>query len=411
MRRALVIAYFFPPLGGAGVQRTLKFVRYLPEFGWRTTVVSTSSRIYGTHDPSLAAEIPEGTRVVRAPALPLARILAIVLYRLRLHRLRAWVSWPDGGLGWAPLAFLAAWREARRQRPDVIFSSASPYGGHLAAMLLSRLTGIPWVADFRDDWSSSTYLAGQPRPLPALTRRAEGAFTAAARRVVVAADYFRLEGDPPQVTIENGVDGADVPAGSEPPPGDKFRLSFTGTLYESIDARPLMDAALRLIETGAIDPQRFELRVVGTVMIPGFAPPAGLPLVTTGYVSHERAVEEMRSATALLLYRPPGSLAPSGKIFEYLAAERPVLCVTRADNLAARLVADWGAGAVADPADAAAIEAALRSLYERWSEGALEPPRGVRERVLERYSRRELTRRLAEVLDDASRERYGQPRG
>jgi glycosyltransferase involved in cell wall biosynthesis len=133
--------------------------------------------------------------------------------------------------------------------------------------------------------------------------------------------------------------------------------------------------------------------------------------VVTGYLSHEDAVDEMRRSTALLLYRPARSLAPSGKIFEYLAVERPVLCVTRLDNLAARLVTKWEAGVAADPADGEAIEAALRSLYERWADGALEPPRGVRERVLERYSRRELTARLAEVLGAACRERYGQPRG
>lgn len=415
MSRVLVIAYFFPPLGGAGVQRTLKFVRYLPDFGWRPTVVSTRSRIYGTHDPSLVEEIPAGTRVVRTRALPLARLLAIALYKLRLRRLRLWVSWPDGGLGWAPLAFFAAWRELRRERPDAIFSSASPYGGHLVALLLSRLTGIPWVADFRDDWSTSSYLAGQPRPLPALTRRAERAFTSAARRIVVVADYFDLEGapadDPRRVVIPNGVDPEDVPEGGAAPPDDRFRLCYAGTLYESIDARPLIDAAARLISAGAIDPERFELRVVGNVLIPGFSPPDGLPLVATGYVSHERAVREMRSSTALLLYRPPGSLAPSGKIFEYLAAERPVLCVTREDNLAAQLVREWDAGVVADPESPDSIEAALRSLYERWARDGLEPPRGVRERVLGRYSRRELTGRLAEVIEDASRERYGQPRG
>src|SRR5215213_10217787 len=98
-RRALVIAYYFPPLGGAGVQRTLKFVRYLPEFGWRTTVVSTRSRIYRTWDRSLLREIPAQTRVVRAPALPAGRWLAIALGKLGLTRLRAWASWPDGGLG------------------------------------------------------------------------------------------------------------------------------------------------------------------------------------------------------------------------------------------------------------------------------------------------------------------------
>jgi glycosyltransferase involved in cell wall biosynthesis len=400
--RVLVIAYFFPPLGGAGVQRTLKFVKYLPELGWQPTVVSTSSRIYGIHDDSLLGEIPPGVRVVRAPALPLARLAAIVLYKLGLHRLRQWVAWPDGGLGWAPFALVAAWREVRRQRPDAIFSSAAPQGGHLAAMLLSRLTGIPWVADFRDDWASSTYLADQPWPLPALSRRAERAFTDAADRVVVVADYFRLEGDPPQTVIPNGVDAPDVPERSEMPADDRFRLSFVGTLYESIDARPVMDSVLRLVKAGVIDRDRFELRVVGNVMIPGFTPPDGLPMHATGYLSHEEAVEEMRRSTALLHYRPPGSLAPSGKIFEYLAVERPVLCVTRPDNLAARLVSDWDAGVAADPADEDAIDAALRSLYERWANGALAPPSGVRERVLAHYSRRELTRRLAEVLDEVA---------
>ena len=119
-RRALVIAYYFPPLGGAGVQRTLKFVKYLPEFGWRATVVSTRSRLYPSRDAALVHEIPDDTRVVRAPALPIARYAAIVLHKLGWMRLKAYVAWPDGGLGWAPAAFVAAWREVRRERPDVL---------------------------------------------------------------------------------------------------------------------------------------------------------------------------------------------------------------------------------------------------------------------------------------------------
>ena len=90
-RRALVIAYFFPPLGGAGVQRTLKFVKYLPEFGWNATVVSTRSRMY-PRDTELVREIPESTRVVRAPALPVARYAAIQLLKLDWMRLKAYVA-------------------------------------------------------------------------------------------------------------------------------------------------------------------------------------------------------------------------------------------------------------------------------------------------------------------------------
>src|SRR5206468_6481545 len=120
-RRVLVLAHFFPPLGGAGVQRTLKFVKYLAPLGWDATVVSTRSTVYGVQDPTLAAEVPSGTRVIRTASFPLARYLGILLHYLRLRRLRAWVIWPDGGIGWAPFAFLRALRVARRERPDVLF--------------------------------------------------------------------------------------------------------------------------------------------------------------------------------------------------------------------------------------------------------------------------------------------------
>ena len=88
-RRVLVLAYYFPPLGGAGVQRTLKFVKYLPEFGWSATVVSTRSRLYPSRDTDLMREIPDGTRVVRAPALPVLRYAAIGLHKLGRMRLKA----------------------------------------------------------------------------------------------------------------------------------------------------------------------------------------------------------------------------------------------------------------------------------------------------------------------------------
>src|SRR5215216_1576612 len=245
-RRVLVIAYYFPPLGGAGVQRILKFVKYLPEFGWTTTVVSTRSRVYGTHDETLLDEIPEGIRVVRTPGFPVARWLGILLGKLGLRRLRLWALWPDGGLGWAPAAFLAARRELRRERPDVVFSTSAPYGGHLVALALHRLTGIPWVADFRDEWASNPHLAQQPRLLAEASRRAERGIARAADRIVVAADYFELEGaspsDPRRVTITNGVDAADIAADDAEPAANRFRLSFIGTLYGTIDAAPVLEA-------------------------------------------------------------------------------------------------------------------------------------------------------------------------
>lgn len=403
-----MLAYFFPPIAGAGVQRTLKFVRYLEPQGWDATVVSTRSRVYAARDHSLLADVPASTRVIRTPALPLARYLAIVLYKLRLRRLRAWVLWPDNGLGWAPFAFVAALRAARRDRPDVLFSTSAPYGSHLVALLVSRLTGVPWVADFRDEWATNPHLVGQPRPLRALAIRAERAITARARRIVVAADYFQLAGlesdDPRRVEIFNGVDEADLPPLAAPePPSDRFVLTHVGTIYDTIDPRPALRALAALASRGAIDGERLEVRLVGAIWLPGFAAPPGVNARITGYMEHSRAVAEMHLATALLLYVPSSSLAPSGKLFEYLGSGRPLLCLAHPENLGSRLVREWDAGVVADPHDESAIAEAILVLWRRWEQEGLPDQEAVRERVLERFSRRAGAARLAQVLEDARR--------
>jgi glycosyltransferase involved in cell wall biosynthesis len=405
-RRVLVLAYFFPPVGGAGAQRTLKFVRHLEPLGWDATVVSTRSRAYRARDPSLLSEVPASTRVLRVPAWPLASKVGVVLHWLRLRRLRAFVVWPDNGLGWAPFALATTLRAVRRSRPAVLFSSSAPYSAHLVALVVARLTGVPWVADFRDEWTANPHLADQPRVLARLTRRAERAITAAASRVVVAADYFELEGlprsDPHRVEIPNGVDEDDVPTGAAHP-RDRFVLAHVGTLYDIRDPTPVLRALARLVESGRIDGERLEVRLVGNVWLTVFEPPRSLRVEQTGYVDHARAASEMAAATALFLYVPPGNLAPSGKLFEYLASGRPLLCVASPENLASRLVRAWDAGVTADPGDAAAIEEAILELWRRWEDGGLPDQVEVRARTLERYSRRAAAERLARVLDEASR--------
>ena len=406
-RRVLVLAYFFPPLGGAGVQRTLKFVRYLESLGWDATVVTTKSRLYRARDPSLLAEVPAGTRVIRTRALPLARWIGMVFYRLRLLRLYAWVTWPDGGFGWAPFAALAAVREARRERPDVVYSSAPPQAGHFAALVVRRVTGIPWVADFRDEWSADAFRAGQPRLLSRLAARAERTITSTASRVVVAADYFRLAGLPQddlrRVEIVNGADVADFPNPPSDPPGERFVLAHVGTVYGIRDPTPVLRAIERLVAQGELDGDRLEVRLVGSLWLDEFLPPPGIHVERTGYVDHARAVAEMCAATVLLLYIPGSSLAPSGKLFEYLASGRPVLCIAPAANLASRLVREFDAGVVTDPGDDAGIEHAILTLWRRWQAEGLPGQLHVRRRSLERYSRQAGAVRLARVLEDVSR--------
>jgi glycosyltransferase involved in cell wall biosynthesis len=405
-RRVLVLAYFFPPVGGAGVQRTLKFVKYLAQLGWDATVVAPRSRAYRIRDSSLLADVPPTTRVRRTASLPLARYVGYGLHRLGLVRLSAYVVWPDGGIGWSPFALLTTLRAVRRDRPDVVFSTSAPFGSHLVALLVARITGLPWVADFRDEWATNPHLADQPRVLAELTARVERAITARADRVVVAADYFELAGlprtDPKRVEIVNGVDDEDLAHNSPAaPPSDRFVLAHVGTLYDIRDPSPALRALAALIRRGVVDGDRFEVRLVGNVWLSGFLPPPEIRLTTTGYVDHANAIAEMRAATALLLYVPGASLAPSGKLFEYLASGRPVLSLARSDNAASRLVETWNAGVVADPHDEEAIGQAILALWERWADDALPDQQAVRAKTLEHFSRRTAARKLAQVLDEA----------
>jgi glycosyltransferase involved in cell wall biosynthesis len=349
----------------------------------------------------LAAELPPGLRVLRAPELPLTPYLAMALSKLGAERARAYVTWPDNFQGWLPGALALALREIRRARPDVIYTTSAPYVSHLAGLALHRRTGIPWVADFRDEWAANPHLQAGPASLRRLSRRAESAVAASAH-VVVVGDYFDVAGSRPghRTTITNGVDADDLAGLPAPaPPSDRFRLTHVGTLYGDQDAAPVLAALRRLVEQGELDPDRVELRVVGKVFLPDGGLDLPVRVSEGGYVSHREALVEMTRASALLLYVAPSSLAPSGKLYEYLASERPILCVARPDGLAHRLVSDWGAGQAADPRDDAGIERALLALSRSWERGELRDPAGVRERTLERYSRRGLAGELAAVLE------------
>ena len=411
-KRALVVHYFFPPLGGAGVPRILKFVKFLPQLGWDVTVITSgrASRWYGVRDDSLLADVPASVQVLRPSELPIASIrrrLRPPLERLGVPGLAHCIGWPDETSGWLPLATASARRVAREWRPDVVLSSSFAYTSHLVALAASRSAGVPWIADFRDPWTLNPQGHALPDALVAFNARAERALVRRADRLVVVDERLDLVGldrtDRRRVVIRNGVDEDDflLEGDDIQPPDDRFQLTYVGSLYGDRDAAPVIDALGRLVRRGRIDPGRFELSIVGNVWLSSRPTDDVLPIKVAGYVDRAAALRAMRSATALLFYAPESTWAPSGKIFEYLVAGRPVLSVARRDNLAYQLVAELGAGAVATPSDPAGIERAVVELYDRWLDGSLTVGTRVREETLRRFSRRRLTTELVRTFEDA----------
>jgi glycosyltransferase involved in cell wall biosynthesis len=402
--RVLVLSYHFPPLGGGGVQRWVKHVKYLPDAGWEPIVLTTRSSVYHARDATLTADLPADLTVLRARELSWGRRLRSALVRVGLPAPRILAGWPDAHAGWIPDATRQALAAVRHRRPAVMVSTSPAVSAHVVGLLVARATGIPWVADFRDEFVHNPWPDPKPRLVQTADNRLEAAVCRTARRVLVTADAAQIvgapSGHPKRITLTNGIDRSDLDSVAVTPADDRFRLSFVGSLYREIDLAPVLAAVRRLAARGAIDPGACEVRVVGNVGVRDLD--AGpVSLVRTGYVDHAGALEEMASAGLLICYVPPQGSPTPGKIFEYLASGRPVLCVTRQDNFAWRLVEDLGAGICADPRDDAGIEAAIATLHAEWRAGRLGNPPTVRDTVLARFSRERLALDLARILDEA----------
>jgi glycosyltransferase involved in cell wall biosynthesis len=409
-QRVLMFVYHFPPLGGSMVQRNLKYVKYLRSEHFEPIVITGRTDWVRLRDRTLTRDVPSGVKVLRARTLPLQWAQWKVdglLKRVGLPtRLVRQAMFPDTVVGWLPAAIWHAVTEIRESRPDVLYSSYLPATSHLAALIVHRLTGVPWVADFRDAWALSpgpaahTDYSPPARAIAALERRviAEASYT------TVACDSIELldlaPNDRRRVVIPNGVDEDDLPTDNgawNAPRQDKFRLSYVGSLWGRHDAAPIFAAIRDLMNRGKLDPESFELRMVGNITLDRDEL-GSLPVTFTGYVDHQRAVAEMASASALLFTLPPGYPGSSSKIYEYLTAGRPILCVADPANLGFRLVRELGAGQCADGTDVAAVSRALERLLAEWRQGTLGLDHNVRQEALRRFSRRKLAGDLAAVL-------------
>ncbi len=235
MRSVLLVTYYFPPSGGPGVQRMLKFTKYLPDFGWRPVVLTVREDAeYPVRDASLWADVPEATRVVRTgitefyrlyrglakPAEPLdistrARSRGILARTLR--QIRAGLFIPDGRAGWIPHALVPGRRLAREEGVRAILSSGPPFTALLIGGALGRMTRLPWIADFRDPWTRAPFYPERPGIARRIDERCErwvvrnAARTLAVNREILADFLDRYEGlDASRfITLSNGFDEED----------------------------------------------------------------------------------------------------------------------------------------------------------------------------------------------------------
>ncbi|HEU4333196.1 MAG TPA: glycosyltransferase [Candidatus Eisenbacteria bacterium] len=411
MKRLLLLAYFFPPLGGGGCQRTLKLVRYLEPRGWAATVVTVKDPDYWILDPSLLEEVPASCEIVRVNALTsqrLLRLLAGAGFRVEerqgarragmfraLRRLQQAAAIPDGYRPWASAARRAAARRIERGGVNALWTTSSPESAHLAGLALKRRFGLPWVADFRDPWVGRVTYAPPTAWHDRRHRALEAEVVAAADRVTMVsepmADRYRerYPSVAPErfVVLPNGYDPDDwtraaaiaAPPEEEARDRGRFVLLHAGQLAHRPTVGDLLEAARRLLAEKPSRRDTLRLRFMGGSegLDARAVERAGLADIVELVPSrpHLEALAAMRRAGALVLLGHGGkadSLLYTGKIYEYLSSGRPVVAILD-EGPAASLLRRSGRGVACRAGDAGSVQAAIGALLSAWEVGAAAP--------------------------------------
>jgi len=439
MRKVLIITYYFPPAGGAGVQRTLKFIKYLHEFGWQPVVLTADRADYPAYDESLAAEVPPEVRVYRASLFepyrfyrrftgrPAAESTDIAVLSLDENRKQKWTERvsefiraaffiPDARIGWLRPAVRLGRKIIEQEGIEAILSSAPPYTTHLIGRRLQRSSKLPWIADFRDSWIG-WLSAPQWRPAfsRAIERRMEARVLAQADRILcvtrgVQEDLLSRHPscrDERWHYLPNGYDAADF-KGIRPATRDRrIVLTYTGSMYGHRNPSGLLRAMEEMLRRDPRLEKRLTVRLVGRVGEAiwreiSASPAAGL-FQQLPYVTHAESLGYLLVSDAALLIideAPANRGIVTGKFFEYLGARLPIVALAP-EGEAADLIRRHRLGWVARTDDIPAIIAILERLIERGKKKKIR----IAEKQLLQFERRQQTKNLTALLDELIDER------
>jgi glycosyltransferase involved in cell wall biosynthesis len=431
MKKILMIAYYFPPMGGAGVLRMVKIVKNLPQQDWMPVVLSVKEGYRECMDPSLLKEIPSSIEIHRTRSLE-PRRFGLIQKSIKARRkqkrswlvqigiqtlnaIRNWIFVPDEQVGWFPFAVKNGFVLAINPEIKVIFSSSTPYTAHLIGFLLNKLSGKPWVVDLRDPWTQN--------PIDNVPRRSyylEKLIFKHADKIiantpnlkkVILSDYPKLN-EEKVVCITNGYDGQDfidlVPRSK---PKDQFIITYLGTFYNNLFNRGkfsrtpecFLNGLKIFIEKHTLSPKDIEVRFFGLWGKSEEALILKLGLISFvklhGFVSHREALQwQMDSDVLLMIMHDDGKNKATvpGKTYEYLASRKPILALVGDDSVA-DLIRETRSGLVVNPQDPFAIEKGIDILYTKFIQGELVS--GSRKDIIEKYEWRNLTRQLADIFN------------
>ncbi len=432
MKRVLIITYYWPPSGGSGVQRWLKMSKYLPEYGWQPVIYTTENAEYPSIDESLLKDVDPNMEVIRRPIFEpysfYKRFLGIKKdERVKVgfihekekkqgwkERFSLWIRGnlfiPDSRRLWVRPSVRYLTEYLKEHPVDAIISTGPPHSMHLIAMRLKESLGIPWIADFRDPWTEIDYYNDLH-----LTRWADRkqhrleceVLTQADKVVTVSPDGARRLGrlgNRNVRTIYNGFDrGEDLIC--VPTPSEKFTLTYLGVLSKIQSPNNLWQALGELVKEDDNFASNLRINMIGQIDQSATASLQENGLADyvsfTPYIPHNQVANVHQSSSVLLLLLMPDSEPRAkglvtGKLFEYMASGRPILCIGPEDGDAARILRETHAGQTVSFENKEKIKATINDLYQKFVENDL-PSNESKE--VEKYSRKAMAAEYGRLLN------------
>lgn len=428
-KTVLIITYYWPPCGGSGVQRWLKFVKYLRGNGWEPIVYTPENPECPSIDESLSSDIPEGVTIVRQPIREPyslykrftgqkknARIGTGFMSENKKPRLAEKISvWirgnlfiPDARRFWIrpSIRYLKTWLKSHPV--DSIISTGPPHSMHMIALGIHKAVHIPWIADFRDPWTESDIYEDLMLTQQADRKhhRMERMVIEQATRVVVVTqtlkNIYEKRYNRKIDMIPNGYDPMDFETESiETDP--TFTLTHVGSMVRSRNPEILWEVLAGLCKENDTFRSLLKIKLVGKTDIAIFdsISQAGLDsfVEKIDYLPHDKVIRYEKKAALLLLVLNRVSTVHTfipAKIYEYMAAGRPVLCIGPTDTDSAATLRECRAGETVDFDDESRLRTVIENNFNQFQAGKL----SVDSKKIERYSRKNLAAEIASVLDE-----------
>ncbi len=423
MQKVLIITYYWPPAGGPGVQRWLKFVKYLPDFGITPVLYIPENPNYPIVDESFVNEVPKEISIYKHPIrepYDLARMFS----RKKAKRISSgiiqtenqsltekimlWIRGnffvPDARKNWVKPSVKYVSGILEKESIDTIITTGPPHSVHLIGYHLKQQIGIQWIADFRDPWTSIGYHTKLKLTIKSQQKhkRLEHLVLNTADKIVVTSKTTKKEfqgiTDKSISVITNGYDSDHKGSTSL---DSKFTISHIGSLLSGRNPENLWKVLAELIHENEQFARNFKLQLAGVVSddVLHSIYTSGLKdnMELIGYVSHKEALKIQQESQVLLLVeinsKQTTGILP-GKLYEYMAARRPILAVGPSDWDASAIIAETKSGAFFDYFSETHLKNVILEWFDAFQNNSLNPD----STGLEKYSRRELTRELSKLL-------------